>query len=403
MKKALLFVAVALMSTTALASKARRAALGNSPHLSDIQDVAGDVQVGGNAFVAKPDKAVAYGEWATMEFGQTATTAPVAGQTTSEGGFVRMMGNGALGVYLGAPNAAANSYRSALDRAGGLTLAVNQTLKQENPLKIFYGTKSGDMTWGAGLLYSSSKDKVTGGATSERKQDAMGIVGSASGDVWDFQAGLGLANNSQTTVAAGTNKVTGKPTLQLSGGYKIDTMYVYGVYGTTGAKGETPTATVVDRADNELIVGVVNSHKKDGTDFFYGIEMNTTTAKDDSATVGALATANSIGVANATKVEQTKLPLYVGIEAEAASWLVLRGSVKHTFGLLGLAKSKITTNNNTDSETTGVDSTTVAAGAGIKWNKFSFDGVLASSTSPTGTFGSEGASFLTNASLTYMF
>ena len=399
MKKALLFAAVALMSTSALASKARRTALGNSPQITDIQDIAGDVQVGGNMFIAEPDKAAAYGEWATMEFGQTASAATAA---RAEGGFVRMMGNGALGVYLGAPNATADGFRSALDRTAGLAGAT-ATLKQENPLRVFYGTKAGDITWGAGLLYSNSKESITGAATSARKQDASGVVASASGDVWDAQLGLGLSNNSTTTVAAGDNKVTGKATFQVTGGYKIDTMYVYGGYSSAGAKGETPATTLVDRADNELRVGVVNSHKKYGTDFFYGIEYDSATAKDDASTVGAAAGTNSLNQASATKLEQVKIPLFVGIEAEAASWLVLRASLNHSFSLLGLNKTKITTNNNTDKEFTSADSTTVAAGAGIKWNKFMFDGVLASSTSGTGTFGSDGANFLTNASLTYTF
>ena len=83
MKKALLIAAVALMSTSALASKARRAALGNAPQLTDIQDIAGDIQIGGNMNIARPDKAAAYGEWATMEFGQTANSVTLAAPARS--------------------------------------------------------------------------------------------------------------------------------------------------------------------------------------------------------------------------------------------------------------------------------------------------------------------------------
>ncbi len=55
--------------------------------------------------------------------------------------------------------------------------------------------------------------------------------------------------------------------------------------------------------------------------------------------------------------------------------------------MLGLNKTKITTNNNTDKELTSADSTTVAAGAGIKWNKFMFDGLIAAATDANGNFG----------------
>ncbi len=399
MKKALLFAAVALMSTSALASKARRTALGNVRDMSDISDIAGDVQVGG-MYIARPDKAMAYGEWALMELGKSTTAATTT--AVAEGGFVRMMGSGALGAYLGAPNKAANDYRVSFD-----TAAATTTLKQENPLRVFYASKAGDMTWGAGLLYSSSKTKNDGATITSSKQDASGVVVSASTDVWDAQLGLGLSNNATTTVTAGDNSLTGKATAQLTGGYKMDTLYFYGAYGMQGAKGDKAGAsTVLDRADNEITLGVMNSHKKDGTNFFYGIEYDATTAKEDASTPTSLG-------ANKTKIETTNLPLYVGIEAEAASWLILRASIKHTVGLLGLAKVKSSTNNSTDSEVTGADATTVAAGAGIKWNKFMLDGVLAASSgaanvgstnkaSDNGAIGSD-ANFLTNASLTYTF
>jgi hypothetical protein len=399
MKKALLIAVVALASTSAHASKARETALANSRHLSDIQDV-----VGTNTGVTKPDKAVAYGEWATLEFGPTYTGEYVTANNQTagaEGGFVRMMGNSAIGAYLGAPNTTSNAYRTTfsgmLSGTPGVA-ATTDVLQQENPLRLFYATKAGDLNWGAELYYSSSKAKsTTTGVSHDKKQDAMGVTVSASADMWDAQLGIGLSNNTTDTVAAGDNKLTGKSTLNLSGGYKIDTMYVYGNYGMTGAKADTAaTTSVIDRSDTVAKVGIVDSHKKDGTDFFYGIEYQMATLKEDATTPVTLGSHTS-------KVEKDTLPLFIGIEAEAASWLVLRGSISQNLGLLGLAQTKTSTDNSTDATTAGADNTTVAAGAGIKFNKFTMDGVIAASSNAKGNLATDGNNFLTNVSLTYMF
>jgi hypothetical protein len=395
MKKALVIAAVTVLSTSAFASKARTYALGNSAHLNDVQEV-----------LAKPDKAAAYGEWATLETGATAG-AGTLGAPRAEGGFVRMMGQSALGAYLGAGSGTA---LTGVQNYRGISASL---LPQENPIRLFYATKAGDMNWGVGLYHTSSKKKQAESATTgEAKQEAMGLTASASTDVWDARAGLGLANNATYKDQNNDIKQTGKTTMSVGGGYHMDTMYIYGEYGQAGAKTEESfgtTTTMADRADTSMTVGVINSHKKDGTDFFYGISYVSSVLKDDADTPTSL---NAVSTAltgtagtNANKIEVTSLPLVVGIEAEATSWLVLRGSVSQTFGSLGLAKIKVSEkDSNNDAEYTGKDSTTVAVGTGIKWNKFMLDGVLKASTggSTTGAIGTD-TNFVTNAGLTYTF
>src|SRR5687767_14620277 len=140
MKKALLIAAVTVLSTTAYASKARRTALADSPHLNDVQDIH-----------TKPDRAATYGEWATVEFGATGTG--TSEDVAAEGGFVRQSGQTAWGAYVGQASESVEDLRDLADSLDGG--GVDAFLSQENPLRVFYAQKA-DMNWGVGLLYSKS-------------------------------------------------------------------------------------------------------------------------------------------------------------------------------------------------------------------------------------------------------
>lgn len=375
MKKTLVIAAVTLASASAFASKARLAALQNADHLSDIQDV-----------LTKPGRANNHGEWATLEFGSTAGTT-----TRAEGGFMRKMGEGALGAYLGGVSETPNGYRG---------VSTNY-LKHENPLRVFYATKAGDLSWGVGFYHTSSKN--TQSTASKKKQDAMGLTGSVnSGGDWEAYLGLGLSNTAEfeTTTATTGEKFTGTSTATLGGTYAMDTMTFFGEYTMGGFKHEINSSTKADRSDSSMKFGVVNSHKKDGTDFFYGISYTSTTQKDAADT--PLAT--SLG-ANIEKKETTTMPIIMGIEAEATSWMVLRGSITQNMNLLGMAKTKTTNKANTDNNTevTGADNTTINAGAGIKWAKFTVDGTVAVAAADGAAFGTNGGAFLSKLGMTYMF
>lgn len=402
MKRALLIAVVSLAATSALASKARKEALSNAAHLSDIQDV-----------ITKPDKASAYGEWATMEFGSTAGTT-----TRAEGGFVRMSGQAAWGAYLGAASGTTTSGVMAYRAFTPVSGTGASFLPQENPIRLFYAAKPSDMSWGVGLYHSASKSKVAETTTTGTKdQSTMGLTASASADVWDAQLALGLGNTASYKDTNDDAKMTGKTSFGLSGGYKMDTMYIYASYSAGGAKvtntvtGASET-TQMDRADTAMSLGIVNSHKKDGTDFFYGISYNMTTLKDDADATATPTSLNAVATGltgtagtNAKQIEITSMPLIAGIEAEATSWMVLRGSITQNFGSLGMGKIKVSekTVTTADQELTSKDDTTIAAGVGLKWNKFTVDSTVAVAGANGAAFGTNSGNFLSKMSMTYTF
>tara|TARA_B110001454_G_scaffold219179_1_gene250752 strand:+ start:36696 stop:37811 length:1116 start_codon:yes stop_codon:yes gene_type:complete len=371
MKKMTILVAVALCATSAFASKARLKALQSSPHLQDSRDV----------ISREPDQALVHGEFVSIETASVtpgtngANNAAVAPATTpinAEGGFVRKLSDtSALGAWIGAKN----------ENLANQSLALAGTTQQvQNPLNLYYANKMGDMAWGLGLNYSNFEDK-----TAKTKASSMGLNASLSSAAgWEAQLGLGLTGEATVSDA---NKFEQKSPMFLSGGYWMDTMFLYGKYAMGGgkAKGVASGTTTKDLEASQIEIGVVNSHKKDGADFFYGVSYLMTTAKDK--------------VTGGSKTEESSLPVVIGIEADATSWMVLRGSIKQNV-LLG--SSKTSTDTATSSETSLVDSTVVGAGVGLKLGKFMVDGSLAAANGQSGKFGSD-TNFLSDVSLTYAF
>lgn len=347
MKKLLVIAAMTLASTSAFATKARLASLSNAAHLVDTQTI----------FV-NPSDLTMMGSWATFETGPTNTALTPSADPHAEAGFARAMGDARWGFYLG-HTGTASTLRE--DAAAGVFLS------EENPINLFYAAKMADMSWGLGLGYSNSDKKATG------KQSSMGLNAGMRMGAWDAALVLGLSDKAEV----GTREWTGKSAVDLRGGYTMDTWYFYGQYAMNGGKDETAGTTNADLDNSAIQLGAINTTKVDGGEFFWGAAYQMIKEEDKTAS---------------TKVEASLLPVVIGIEADAASWLVLRGSITQNV-LLGSVKS-------TPGDTvTQANDTTVAAGAGIKFNKFMLDGTLAGST--TGNI--NGNSLLAKAGLTYNF
>jgi hypothetical protein len=368
MKKLFVIAALSLASVSAFASKARLQALGNSAHLIDTQTI-----------FTNPADLATMGDWATFEFGNNAMTyTPPSGNainvTGNEGGVVRSHGDSRWGLYLGH-----HSSTVALSRSNAYWGGVGTMLLEENPFEIFFAQKA-DVSWGASLFYSNSDKKST-----SLKQDTMGLRVGARASVWDAYLNFGLANNAKDETAVNAD-LKGKTSFKLGGGYYFDTLYVYANYGMSGFKTTVGGTDAADLEGSQAAVGVVDTMKKDGNDFFYGVAYHMDSYKEKVSD---------------KKSEATYLPVIIGVESEATSWMVLRASVTQNL-LLGTVKDEITivTGAATTDANTWNNSTTVAAGAGLKFNKFTFDGTLAAAGNG-GNFNAN--NLLANASMTYMF
>jgi hypothetical protein len=370
MKKLLIIAAVTLASGAAFASKARLQALGNSVHLVDAQTM-----------FTNPADITLMGDWATFEMGTGGpfTYTPAAGNvatTNHEGGLVRSHGDARWGFYLGH-----KSPTVAITRSNAWVGGTGTIIQEENPIEVFYAQKA-DLSWGASLFYSNSDKKGP-----KLKQDSMGVrVGARSG-AWDANLQVGLSNNAKDESApAAIKEIKGKSAMKLAGGYAMDTLYFYGSYGMSGFKSTVANADAADLEASQLAVGVVDTIKGEGRDFFYGVSYHTDSYKQK--------------VGTEAKSEATYLPVIIGVEGEATSWMTLRASVTQNV-FLGTIKDEITliTGAALAETNTWNNSTTVAAGAGLKFNKFTFDGTLGAANG--GVVNT--TNLLANASMTYMF
>jgi hypothetical protein len=355
--------ALALMASPAMASKARLTALGNASHLSDIQDS-----------LVNSSKLLEHGDWVTFEMGKAnVNTTGTVTDPHAEGGFARSMGDSRYGFYLGSTPSWVTSVRQ------------SAYLVNENPINLIYGSKAGDLAWGAGLMYSNSDRK-----TVKAKQSALGLNGGVTGANWDAGLTIGLSNTYKNETTGSEVDFKGKTAFDLAGTYTMGTLTYSAGATMNGGKEETgTTGTVAHDYDNTSYnVGVLNSHKADGADFFYGAKLMMSTNKDKK-------TAD-------IKTETTSLPVQVGIEADATSWMVLRASLTQNF-LLGSTKSTGAgvAASPADEANTIANNTSVAAGAGLKFGKLMLDGTLEAANSNTAAL--NGNAFLASAAVTYMF
>jgi hypothetical protein len=351
MKNIMVAAAVLALATPAMASKARLQALSESPHLTDNRS-------------GLTNPALMGADHVVFEMGAAHTAmSNAAGAATAEGGFVKTHGAGKWQVYLGNDND--------LSVRDATTFTTNV-----NPVDIGYATKAGDMEWGLGLSYSNS-DKKTAVAV---KQSSTTLKAGVVTGPWDAHLNLLLADTADTA----TQKFKGSTGANLFGGYTMESNYFYGEYKMTGGKIEPVGggAATNDQENSTITLGYVNSMKSEGVELFYGVAYNMTTNKEKAAD---------------SKTETTTLPFTIGLEADATSWMVLRGSVSQNV-LLG--STKTTTGGTGDADTTA-NNTTVAAGLGFKWGKTTLDATLKAAT--TGTIGTDGNNFLGNAGLTHTF
>lgn len=339
--KKLLLISILSLGSFAFATTARMISLGGAFHLTDTKTV-----------FAIPSDMLLLPESMELNYGGT-----TVGSNT-DGGMMKALGEARLGFFVGAVDKA---------RATGY-------LGVENPFTVAYAAKAGDIAWGVLLNYSSSNKKATDVATDDQTQDFMGLTGSvAMGDL-TVAMNLGLTDKAKGTGTDDTAEVKEAP-MSLGAIYKMGEWNFMGQY-EMNTKKVTVSSTETKTTSSTITLGAINATKTEGADFFYGAHYVIKNEKTGSS-----------------KTDTTSMPVIIGVEADAASWLTLRGSVTQNV-LLGGEKK-------TDPDS-GMDSTAhntkVAAGLGFKFTKSTLDVTL--KAAGTGDLNSDlGA----NAGFTYLF
>ena len=365
--KQLLVIAVALTAINAQASRARMTALGNSPHLVDTQTV----------YTNPADMFRLGSDYVAIESGATQNgLAQSAEGANAEGSIVRTMGDAKLGLALGHQSRNASSW--------GLRALASAPMKinQQNPIEVSYGMGMGDMKLAGTLVYSNYNNKVADKQVAEtvEKESSTGVRFGLVSGAWNGSLAIGLGSEVKTNNLGNTgNKFTGTTSFSLAAGYQMDSMYFNGGITSAGAKQESNAGVEANKiTSTSMNLGVVNSHKKDGNELFYGVSLVQSSLKEDKTTAST----------DDEKTDSLALPLNIGLEVEAASWMTFRASITQTTFINSSKKETstvpTTTNSNTDP---GVNTTAVAFGAGLKFNKLTIDGTISGLTAGGQTIG----------------
>lgn len=362
MKKNIVIIAgLAMLSTNAFASKARMEALGQDSRLGSNY-ISDSRSIFRNAASLNNMKNYLVTEWGAGAVADT-TTAPRA-----EGGFFREMGAFAYGLYLG------NGVSSARYTGAGAT--TNLFLDHQNPLDLFI---SGDMgvKWGAKLHYANSKDEVTTAGVS-KKNSAFGLgFGAEQGDLEGY-LNLDLSDKSEGATVAG-DVWENKPGVTVGGSYKYSGMTFFASYVmtkedvTAGSGSTLGGVSRVSGTGNTIAAGATVSQKSNTITLGAGRihEINPTSRIFTDAKLVLLRSEIS-GSSTATtngKTTTNTLPLTIGMEAEATSWLTLRGSI-HQNVIVGETK------NTAGKKVSAANSTTVDTGVTLNFGKLKLDGTI---------------------------
>lgn len=378
MKKQIVLATIATLATTsAYATRARMNALGQkqnrgSFYINDTRNVfrnAARINQTNNYIVT---------EWGDATADQD-TDIEKSTEPKAEGGFFKNAGTFNYGVYLGSQindkdlaNAGATGsegYANQLGATGGSGVFGNTSFQdRSNDLDLFFGGDMG-VEWGARLNYTSSKTEPSTAGQLEAKHSALELgLGMVMGDL-NAYVNYTL-NDDYENITGSTSagiKAEDDGTMNLGVGYKwMDyTFFVdydkkaHEYTNGTGATADTTEMTV-------LTVGAGYTKEVSSTSrMFADVSFVSTKGEDVDSS------------ANTThEVSRSELPLTVGFETDATSWLTLRGSVSQN---VFINSNKVTITGSPEASSTRTNTTNVQAGATLNFGKLMVDGMIGTS------------------------
>ena len=323
-----LFLAVAVVSSPAYASRARLEALGEGKNGSYYID---DSR---NMFL-NPASIVKYKKKMMLELGSgdVATTfVDNAAASRAQGGFTNTFGDFTYALYL----------NNTSDTALGLMVLNGFTAALPSNALEFQLAGEGTANWGLGVTTAGNRQGL----------NSSSYWAARFGVEKDAAALFGTVGISSSSKKANGDEFKGKLNLNLGATYKMDSMTVFAKYGSTSFDVTPNAGTATNTAISNFGVGA--GWKKEmtkSTNMFARVEADSQTKK----------------VADVETTKEYNIPLTLGAESQVLSWLAVRGSVGQS--LLGA------TGFNSNSR---AGSTTVAAGIGMTFGDVNIDGLVAS-------------------------
>lgn len=388
-KQMIIATSLAVLSTSAYASKARMSALGQDADFGSfyIQDTR---NVFRNAAHVNTFTNYVITEWGVAD------PDPTEDEIHGEGGFFRQQGAFNYGVYFGSTR----NHNEGSEYAGTSLVtptfgeADDNFVERSNDLDLFFGGDTGAMQWGARLSYSKSKVEPSGDDQLEAERSSMGLGFGVVMDELSAWLNLELKDEADNGINASDDNTwqswEADTSIRLGAAYQMGNMTLFGEYAKEGwehtyAEGETDASEMTT-----LSFGVGQVHEASATSrLFLDVTFERMSAEDtkhDDADAGQ-------------EMTWTQLPVTIGFESDATSWLTLRGSVQQNV-LLGTKETKPNDSDAPDFKETLHNSTVVNAGATLNFGNLKLDGSFSAVSEGALNFGDE---FLGQVAVHYWF
>ena len=382
-KQVIVALGLAVLATPAFASKARLQALGEDNYGSQFINDNRNIWL--NAAQINNHK-----DLVTFEFG-TESTGDDAATPRGEGGVYKNHGNLVYGVHFGGASTTGNALRYAAGLRNGTTFAADSN--EQNNVDVFVGGDAG-MKWGANLGYA--KNAVEGNnLSSESMRTRLGVI---MGDTQAY-ANLNLINNAKSEAG---QKFEGKLGYQVGLIHAWEGHTLFADYRTFEAENTTQKK---DIGLKRLEVGIGHVERLNDKSNLFAKASYLMGEVENKTSLGQTSFGALCGTGNAalfcSEYKTSQVPVVVGLETEATSWLTLRGSV----GAVVWGSEEDKTN-----ERSIQNATIINAGATLKFGELSVDGVVGNSATGAATTanGTDSGtlrtdSLMSRVSMTYRF
>ena len=369
-KQLVLGLGLAVLAAPAFASKARLQALG--------EDVSGSFYINDNRNVFLNAAQVNnHKDLVTMEWGAGAGKEGTDTAPNAEGGAFKTYNNMVYGVQLG---------RGVEFNEGADDLGV-AAFDASNAVDLFVGGDAG-FKWGANLTYAAANNKTT---TAKEEAQVLDLnLGAIFGDFTAYvnYGVMGSTENKLTTVY----DIERSNAVELGGSYQLNDYTIFAQYSMVDFEDKKSKK---ETEETSYLIGAGRNDKiNDKTTLFTKLQYVMSNSADNKP--------------KTTDLDESAIPVVVGLEHDATSWLTLRGSVsQNLWSKSDDSKTKV--------EKTVANSTNVNAGATLKFGELSIDGVIGTNNnsqqvadlSTTDTNNEKGIlstdNLMTRVSMTYKF
>jgi hypothetical protein len=411
-----LVLALTVVSAPAFASRARLESLGEGENGSYYIDDARNIFLNPAEIVHYKKKLwLETGTEPGYTYGAAGTGGVTGGNNTSDlsvaanraqGGFSNTFGDFTYGVYM---NQASQKTLQNVAIANAITGGTNTFIAPDSNIELFFAGE-GAVNWGVSAWWAGNDSVATAGNDRTAKQIGA-RVGIEAGALQAF-ATVGIVSKSYANDATGST-LDGKVGVDGGVTYKMNDATLF--------------AKFLDVGSDVNNVGVANTNTAQIRDMSYGLgagwkkEMTKSTnlfARLEGDYEKAGVNTTTVGI-NSGTVNTWNLPAAVGAEAQALSWLAIRGSIQES--LIG-EQTGNTPGTGAQVKNSLGGTTTVSLGLGLTFGDVQIDGLVATNglnnpnnsatggntpgfgTAPqsSGSFGF-GDGMLTRVSLTYNF